>query len=329
MLLVLFASVRLYDPLVNIFHSISVILVRAVYWSYMRVIEPRVNPKLAARKRRTVLSRKHGRVVVFVVGFFALLTAVAWWADRTPDFSLIHAVFGDKSKEAAQTDQTPKTIQEFSPDDFRALYTSFAYPNVQEITSPPVITGNALADKRIRDIAEARGYALRSVPVAPISKANEPDLEGDDLLQPLALSAWQDLKASADAAGVPLRLLSGYRSISYQQQLFTQRLVASGAYSVDIANGIADKQVIRVLATTAPPGYSRHHNGYTIDLACYPNGSFVEFAKSSCFEWLRKQNYMVAKEHGWIPSYPEGADAQGPEPEAWEYVWVGRDALVK
>lgn len=295
----------------------------------MRVIEPRVNPKAPPSQRQPLLSARRRRLATVIVVSFALLASLAWWTDRTPGFSLIQAVFGSNAEQNTESNQATKVIQEFKPRDFTALYSSFAYPNVQEITNPPVITGNTLADKRIRELAESRGYSLRSVPVASISKTNEPNLEGDDLLQPLALSAWQDLKASAKTAGVPLRLLSGYRSIAYQRQLFTQRLAAAGAYPVDIANGVADEKVIQVLGLTAPPGYSRHHNGYTIDVACYPKGSFVPFAKSQCFEWLRKQNYLVAKEHGWIPSYPEGMEAQGPEPEAWEYVWVGRDALVK
>jgi LAS superfamily LD-carboxypeptidase LdcB len=42
---------------------------------------------------------------------------------------------------------------------------------------------------------------------------------------------------------------------------------------------------------------------------------------------MSKDNYLQAKKYGWIPSYPEGAQQQGPEPEAWEYVWVGTASL--
>lgn len=254
---------------------------------------------------------------------FLGLGVTAWWRDNQPQNN------DQGSNRVAEASTKQKTLQNYDADAFKDLYNSFAYPNTQEVTTPPSITGQPKADIRIREIAEKRGYTLRSVPVSPILKTGERDLEGDDLLQPLALSAWQDIKAAAEKDGIPLRLLSGYRSMAYQRELFVQRLYAAGAYPVDIANGIADAKVDSVLKLTAPPGYSRHHTGYTVDFACYPNGVFMSFVKSPCFEWIKADNYRVAKENGWIPSYPEGADEQGPEPEAWEYVWIGVDNLSR
>ncbi len=42
---------------------------------------------------------------------------------------------------------------------------------------------------------------------------------------------------------------------------------------------------------------------------------------------MAADNYRVAKQFGFIPSYPSGAGAQGPEPEPWEYVYVGVKAI--
>jgi len=36
----------------------------------------------------------------------------------------------------------------------------------------------------------------------------------------------------------------------------------------------------------------------------------------------------MQKRFGFIPSYPENSGKQGPEPEPWEYVWVGEDVLL-
>jgi LAS superfamily LD-carboxypeptidase LdcB len=95
-----------------------------------------------------------------------------------------------------------------------------------------------------------------------------------------------------------------------------------------IASGRYDAQVSQVLAMTAIPGYSRHHTGYTVDIACKnnPNASFVY---TVCFQWLNADNYKNAKTYGWIPSYPDGAGQQGPDREPWEYVWVGVDAVTE
>jgi LAS superfamily LD-carboxypeptidase LdcB len=215
----------------------------------------------------------------------------------------------------------------FAGDEFKQLYERIAYPNTQLLRQPPEITGNATADARIRTIAESRGYLLRSVPVAPILKSNEPGLGSDDLLQYKALNAWHDLKQAADKDGIPLKLNSGYRSINDQRQLFVSRLRATGATNEQIASGAADNKVVQTLTVTAIPGYSRHHTGYTIDVLC---GTAVQaFETTRCYKWLSGNNYLNAKKHGWVPSYPEGVNLQGPEPESWEYVWVGKRAVLK
>ncbi len=176
-------------------------------------------------------------------------------------------------------------------------------------------------------MAEARGYHLTSIPVQAIVKINEPLLNGDDLLQPLAAQAWSDIKASAKKAGYPLTLISAYRSPEYQRNLFTQRLYAHGVTADQVAAGKADAAVQDTLSHAAVPGYSRHHTGYTVDMWC--DDKSTSFLTSSCYRWISVSNYQNAKENGWIPSYPAGTSDQGPEPEPWEYVWVGRSKLTQ
>ncbi len=290
----------------------------------MRVIEPRQTKPTKRTSRRMPRPRK---LMIVGVSVFVLLGIGAWWSDLYPEKSLSSYFF--KSTDIAVETKTPDTqLVAYTSSGFSDLYSTFDYPNTQQITVQPTITGNVLADERIKTIAEKRGYRLQSTPVARITKTDEPDLSGDDLLQPLALGGWQDLKAAAKLAGVALRLQSAYRSLEYQRRLFLNDLSENATYATDIANGLVDDKVDRILATTAPPGYSRHHTGYAIDLACYPGGVFVTFATSPCNTWLSANNYENAKKHGWIPSYPVGTAHQGPEPEPWEYVWVGKDRLT-
>lgn len=225
------------------------------------------------------------------------------------------------SNSVAGAQTTSGELKFFTGEQFQEMYDSLALPNTERLVTPPEITGNAAADKRIRQIAESRGYVLRSVPVFPIQKTHAPGLGDDDLLQPKALAAWRVLYRNAQKDGIPLKLNSGYRSVEMQRELFLGRLNASTAA---IAAGQADEAVLQVLKRAAPPGYSRHHTGYTIDLVC-GDGS-QSFDVTSCFRWLKADNYKNAKEAGWFPSYPEGAPKQGPEPESWEYVWVGLGA---
>ncbi len=295
----------------------------------MRIIEPH-------QLRKS--SRNSGRRRYVTIGAVSLVLAGAvavFWMTRGMDNSLISSLTPVSvsptpvpEQQPEDVEEKPRKIREFAPDEFRNLYQNLAYPNIQEITITTRITDSVEADAKIIEIAERRGYRRTSVPVAPIVKINEPLLEGDDLLQPKAFEGWKELKALAAEDGIPLRLLSAYRSIDYQRTLFTQRLYANGATVEAIVAGRADAAIEKTLQLTAPPGYSRHHTGYTVDLMCDP-GYFVQFADSICYRWISADNYEKAKLTGWVPSYPAGTTNQGPEPEPWEYVWVGHEAVTE
>lgn len=224
-----------------------------------------------------------------------------------------------------ENDTIPK---QFSNEEFKNLYSSFRYPNTEQIITPPEITGNVEADQIIRKVALSRGYRISALPVASIVKTGEPGLEGDDLMQPMALMAWQELKKQALSEKIPLKLTSAYRSIEYQRNLFLRKLKDSGVNVNTILGGYAEDELAQVLSQTAPPGYSRHHTGYTMDLSCNGIG-LHSFIGTSCYAWLSKNNFENVKKHGWVPSYPEGVTNFGPEPEAWEYTWVGRQILYQ
>lgn len=214
-------------------------------------------------------------------------------------------------------------IKKLKGNQFRDLYRSVNYPNVTTFSTPPEITGNTKADDRIRQLAVDRGFVLTGYPTTAITQSKDELVAGteDNLLQPLALSAWRELDKEAKSANVPLLLNSGYRSVERQKELFMERLLSTGISVDQIAAGIGDEAVETTLYMTAPPGFSRHHTGYTIDFIC--DNELTVFKGSACDVWLQENDFAVAKKHGWIPSYPNDADSQGPEPEPWEYVWVG------
>lgn len=221
--------------------------------------------------------------------------------------------------------------KQFTGNQFRDIYRSTleAYPNTEAFSPAPPITGNAEADAQIRKLAEARGFRLTRIPVTALVKTDEPKLKGqtDDLLQPAAFSAWQEIKAAAEKENIPLQLYSAYRSPEWQRELFMERLLARGVTVNQVINGTAVNALNATFEVTAVPGYSRHHTGYAVDFWC--EDGIGDFGSSVCFDWLNKNNYLNAKQFGWIPSYPPDADEQGPEPEPWEYVWVGRDVLYE
>lgn len=293
----------------------------------MRVLQPR-----DLQRRRKVSFWRRAALPLAGVGVVAVgVAGYVLWHGRTTKAS-DRAVSEAAQVEAAHTIAQPKLKPKtFAPNEFRDLYRAVlpTYPNTQEFTGPPAITGSATVDAHIRAIAEARGFQLTRMPVTSLIKLNEHLVSGekDDLLQPAAFQSWEQIKAAAAASNAPLALMSAYRSPDFQRDLFMQRLLARNVTDAQLANNNADAALQANMGVTAVPGYSRHHTGYTVDFWC-EDGSGT-FANSSCFKWLSADNYLHAKESGWIPSYPEGADEQGPEPEAWEYVWVGHDLLFE
>lgn len=291
----------------------------------MRVLEPRHHFK-PKKPKKSFTKRFALPVIALLIGLVCSYVVFGQNALTQSDNAPKEATTDIQVVSSSETKQ--KQLKKFTGEEFKQLYSSFAYPNTQPFTEPPIITGNDIADDRIRAIAEARGYKLSALPVSNIVKIDEPWVTDDDLIQPLAKIAWDDLKKAAKADKIPLQITSAYRSVEFQRSLFMRRIANEGITVFGIADGYSDAAVERVLVQAAIPGYSRHHTGFTIDIAC--DGIGLEaFKTTSCYSWLSANNFERAKMYGWVPSYPEEADQQGPEPEPWEFIWVGVNALYE
>lgn len=179
-----------------------------------------------------------------------------------------------------------------------------AYPDGR-----PQVTGDADLDERIWARAIERGYRLR------------PDVTGDLLsvggarMQPEAAEAWTALRAEVRAAGLGFGVSSAYRSPNTQRATFLSHLSGSSDAAIDAA-----------LTWWSIPGASKHHSGYALDFR-YPDGSFGQFRGSPGYNWMVADNFARPKRYGLIPSYPDDVTDQGPNPEPWEFVWVGTDLV--
>ena len=282
----------------------------------MRVVEP----KKQVIKRRIYRKRI---IFLFVVTFVIILSILG----------ILLTQIGDKNptpnanpkpevNKPITNEETSKrgTMKILTGEEFKNLYNRIAYPNTKSISDTATITGNILADEHIKNLALSRGYLPRSEPVANVFV----DVDNGFVLQERAASAWNNLKSSAQKSNISLGLVAAYRSADDQRELFLNKIGHVSAES--ITAGTHDSQILSVLKTTAIPGFSRHHTGYTIDISCI-NDPLPIFKNSVCYKWLSNNNYENAKISGWIPSYPDGAGQQGPEPEPWEYVWVGKETL--
>lgn len=169
----------------------------------------------------------------------------------------------------------------------------------------PEITGDPGLDDSIRRQAEERGYLPRlDEPAALVA------VDGV-LLEPETAAAWQDLQRAAATAGHHLRLIAGYRSPATQRSLFLGRLRGASRAGID-----------STLRWTAPPGYSKHHSGRAIDITVRGVRA-GRFGTTAAHAWLSANGGRNARAHGFVASYPPHGPPQGPEPEPWEWVFVG------
>ena len=109
------------------------------------------------------------------------------------------------------------------------------------------------------------------------------DIHGRDRqLAPHAAGRWTELRDAARQDGIALLLVSAFRSLEYQRQIFERKLKAGEALE-------------RILKVNTPPGYSEHHTGRAVDLAtpgCPPLSE--EFETTAAFDWLMRHAHRFA-----------------------------------
>jgi len=123
----------------------------------------------------------------------------------------------------------------------------------------------------------------------------------------------QALLAAADADGVHLTVISGYRSYGYQAGVHRRAVASQGA-------ALAER-------VSARAGYSEHQTGFAVDLGSRsdPTCDLQEcFGATPEGVWLAEH----APSYGFLQRYTAaGSAVTGYSPEAWHYRWVGTELL--
>ncbi len=209
---------------------------------------------------------------------------------------------------------------QFTSQKFKTISDTVKYDHVDTATTAPYIVNDAAVDAYLQKKAVARGYQLRH-------QADESHLVAyaSQRLQPEVVESLKTMQAAAKKEGMNITFVSGYRSIADQRRIVLNKL---GTYTKeDVLAGKLDATIESILVVSSLPGYSKHHTGYTIDIACGNYDLSNAFMKTKCYEWLSKDNFKNARAHNFIPSYPVGIENQGPNPESWEFVWVPSNYL--
>jgi D-alanyl-D-alanine carboxypeptidase len=131
----------------------------------------------------------------------------------------------------------------------------------------------------------------------------EPNIVGKpQRLEPSTARSWQKMKQTAALAGVQLLLVSGFRSIRQQADLFRQKLAAG-------------QEIEAILRVNAAPGFSEHHTGRAVDIATPGTRPLTaEFENSKAFGWLTANGGTF----GFTMPYGRG-NAFGFEFEPWHW----------
>ncbi|EQD43669.1 D-alanyl-D-alanine carboxypeptidase [mine drainage metagenome] len=108
-------------------------------------------------------------------------------------------------------------------------------------------------------------------------------------LDAAASRAFRQLSEAAQQDGIPILVISAYRSIHHQARLIRRQL----------ERGVA---LDTVLGRIAPPGYSEHHTGRALDLSTTDEVEPLteSFEETVLFDWLTR----CADRFGFRLSYP-------------------------
>jgi D-alanyl-D-alanine carboxypeptidase len=135
-------------------------------------------------------------------------------------------------------------------------------------------------------------------------------LNGGYPVRSIVVADLRAMARDARAAGVPLGVVSGYRSHAQQVATFSHWVAVSG---YDAA-----------LRTSARPGHSEHQLGTTLDFTSSGGAApwtYPDWAATPAGAWMKANAWR----YGFVMSYPDGAFATtGYDYEPWHYRYVGR-----
>ncbi len=107
-------------------------------------------------------------------------------------------------------------------------------------------------------------------------------------LTPAAARQWQAMVEAADAVGIQLLIVSGFRGIEYQAALIRNKIKAG-------------QRIEDILRVNAAPGHSEHHTGCAVDIATPGSRPLTEeFEATNAYRWLESR----AIEFGFSLTYP-------------------------
>ncbi|MEQ8716510.1 MAG: hypothetical protein RIE08_02780 [Acidimicrobiales bacterium] len=136
--------------------------------------------------------------------------------------------------------------------------------------------------------------AMLAAVIAPLIAATEELIDGDVAIEPVDNARYVSLFDDGPLAGTEAQTAAPTSTGDPTADERLRTMAVGRDYAVDISEGTE---------------------------------RFAQFESTAAFAWLSADDYTNARRFGFVPSYPPGVAQQGPNPEAWEYVWVGAAAV--
>ena len=155
-----------------------------------------------------------------------------------------------------------------------------------------------------------KSYPLPSnyKPVNPYKGITKDYLYGGDYIEDYVMNAYLEMKNDALKEGISLKITSGYRSYSVQEELYDSYKQRDGKEAAD--------------TYSARAGYSEHQSGLCFDL----NGTNRNFINTKEGKWLNDNCYK----YGFTLRFPEGKEEYtGYMYEGWHFRYVGVELATK
>jgi D-alanyl-D-alanine carboxypeptidase len=107
-------------------------------------------------------------------------------------------------------------------------------------------------------------------------------------MTPYTFKCWEAMQMAALNDGIELLLVSAFRSLDYQCELFRKKLLT----------GLPLEEILKV---NAAPGFSEHHTGCALDLTTADVEPLTEdFESTGAFHWLQDH----ASDYNFYLSFP-------------------------
>lgn len=180
---------------------------------------------------------------------------------------------------------------------------AFLFPQpLRRLVAPPPVEGLPVR-------VSLDGRLLGHFPYEQAEPADLVTLASGLTLHRDAASALEEMQRDALFDGIDLRVVSAYRSIDLQKQIF---------FGVKSERNQSAAERARV---SAPPGFSEHSTGYAVDLGDGDQPAThlsISFETTRAFAWLKAN----ANRYHFTLSFPE-QNSQGVSYEPWHWRFEG------